>query len=188
MRRRRALNLICSDVQAVLLDGPVRADGTIGARGVVVPGVDVARDRNIARDVGKCLRAVGGQGAREHILEVSVRERELRAIQTQRADRTGCGRRGVRRTNGVEERTAINVAGASRACTTDKQTAECKSSGSAVGIGSHLPVHGDPTHSDRLGAVRRGGGGGREHGRSAVDVVCDDGIDVGACRHAVRGA
>jgi len=54
---RLCLNLICGDVQAVLLDGPVRADRTISAGSFVVGGVDVARNRNIARASGKvCVR------------------------------------------------------------------------------------------------------------------------------------
>src|SRR5260370_33124936 len=78
-RSRRALNLVGGNVQAVLLDGPVRADCAVGARGIVVARVEVAGDGNIAGDIGQCLGAIGGERPGDDILEIAVRDGQLLA-------------------------------------------------------------------------------------------------------------
>src|SRR5260370_1978952 len=67
-----SLNLIGINVQAVLLNGPVRADRAVGARGVVIAGIDVAGDRHAARNIRHSLRAIGSQGTGNDALEVAL--------------------------------------------------------------------------------------------------------------------
>lgn len=82
----RSLNLVRGNVQTVLLNSPVRTDGTIGARSVVVARVDVARDRDKAGDIGQSLCTVGGERPGNHILEVAVGDGDLLARESLRTD------------------------------------------------------------------------------------------------------
>src|SRR6266849_807488 len=109
------LKLIGGNVQAVLLDGPVSTDDSVGARGVVVGGVEVAGYGNVAGDIGHGLRAIGRESPANGVRKSAVGKRELGGGKTGGAERTGICRGGLRQAGAINERTEIRVAGSTYA-------------------------------------------------------------------------